>query len=292
MADKSQEDFAWYSVLWRGMAMGSAFLVPGVSGGAVALITHIYARFINVIAQLSVFPKYALQVRSLNELQDTIKRIDLRFLGLLGAGIVFAVSVMSGLLTQAIQEYPQILISFFCGLILATAISLYVQSGGSRAATTIFILGAMAGLAITHLPFLGIQANLLATFVLGVIAFSVMLLPGVSGSYVLLISGQYEMILSAIRTPLVSLNTIILFALGGVLGLGVSSNLIQHVLSKYKQQTYAALAGIMLGTLRTPLQSITSATTNEPIGLVFIASIVAIALVLWLEIRRVRDTKH
>lgn len=277
--------------------MGCADLVPGVSGGTIALITHIYERVIAAITHIDVNAiKYLAQGR----LRDAWRHIDGNFLLALFAGILTAIFALANSIAWLLENQPLLIWSFFSGLIFASAIYLLAQLDVAKALPmlvfTLVGIGVVLSLGFLRADFA--DPSYIVVFGAGFIAISAMLLPGVSGSFILLMLGLYEPTLSAVR----ELNVLYLvsFALGAGCGFMVFSRIIEWLLSRFHQQTLMFLVGLLLGSLNAtwpwkqslesgPVQQNVMPSTYADIygasdsGLVAIVFLVAMLLVWGIE---------
>ena len=232
--------------------MGMAEVVPGVSGGTIAFITGIYEQLILSIKAFNL-SQFKLLLRGDWKLfWSNINGQFLLQLALgMAAGLIFGVMVLSFL----IDEYPEILWAFFFGLILASAF--YVFSLVKRKSWTsylLLILSALVAYGITELsPSEGTEHPLFI-FTSGMIAVSALLLPGLSGSFILLILGMYTIVLGNARLALTEQDlsaffNLFVFGLGCLIGLGIFSRFLGFLFADYRKTTLAVLSGFMLGSL-------------------------------------------
>lgn len=229
-----------------GFFMGSADLVPGVSGGTVALICGIYEKLLASIKVVTgEVPKTLLK----GNIRAAWSLIPFSFLLPLGLGIGTALFTLAHTLSWALEEHPIFIWSFFFGLILA---STYVVVTRTTLRTLPTGASFLAGIAIGYLVvgLLPVETPHVwwMIFLSGSIAISAMILPGISGSFMLVILGQYEHILSGLTT--LRLDLLLTFAAGCALGLALFSHLLSWLLATHHNITLALLAGLMLGSLR------------------------------------------
>lgn len=225
--------------------MGAADLVPGVSGGSIALITGIYEQLLDSIK--SVDGK-ALNLLKKLEIKAFWKHINGRFLLTLLAGILTSIFSLSKIISYLMEEHPIPLWSFFSGLIVISALIILrnIQRWNWGVILAI-MLGTVTAYLITDLPPTSSPDALWFVFVAGAIAICAMILPGISGSFLLLILGQYERILQAVNQK--DVITLALFAIGCILGLLSFSRLISWLLKNYHAVTIGLLSGFMLGSI-------------------------------------------
>ena len=254
--------------LGRGLMMGGADIVPGVSGGTVALILGIYER---LVTALSHFDMVFLQWIAARQWRRAAQHIDLRFLVALGSGIVIGVGGLAKLMNYLLLEHPIPTWSLFFGLILASAV-LVARMIQPRTAATPVLLAAGAVFAywlVGQTP-RDASASYVYLFCTGVVAICAMILPGISGAYILLIMGQYEHITGKIGQFVDGLRavargnlsqaashitadtvlTLVIFAVGCGVGLLGFSKLLRWLLARHEAATMALLAGFMFGSLR------------------------------------------
>jgi len=229
----------------KGMAMGGADVVPGVSGGTIAFITGIYERLLDAI---SSFNGEALQYALKFRWPALWKHIDGTFLVVLLSGILFSILTLAKVIHYFLEEYPIQLWSFFFGLVVVAAY--VVAKDISRWRVRVIIAG-LGGIAIAYFITLATPAqtptDLWFIFLSGAIAICAMILPGISGSFILLILGKYEYILEALNER--NLLVIAVFAMGCVVGLLSFAKLISWLLDRYYNTAIALLAGFMIGSL-------------------------------------------
>ncbi len=233
-------------VYLRGIAMGAADLVPGVSGGTVALITGIYGRLISAIASVGI-DMLSLVLRG--RIAEAYKAIDGNFLLLLAAGIGTAIIGFAAILNWLLLHYPLPLWAAFSGLVLASALSLVKQNFRSWSFRdwSLFIIGVAVAVSVGLTQAIQMPLTPLGIFFAGSIAISAMILPGISGSFLLLLMGLYQPIITAVVN--LELVTLALFALGCGVGLIFFSKLLQRLLVVAEKATMATLFGFLLGSL-------------------------------------------
>lgn len=225
--------------------MGAADIVPGVSGGSIALVTKIYQELLDSIKSIDLD---ALRLLTSFRFKEFWKHVNGSFLLTLLLGILTAIFSLSKLITFLMSNHPIPLWSFFCGLILISALIILKDiRKWNIIAVLIIPLGAYLAYEITEIPPITTPDSLWFTFVAGTIAICAMILPGISGSFLLLIMGQYESILTAVTQR--NLLTIGVFGLGCVVGLLSFSRVISWLLKYYHAITIAFLSGFMLGSI-------------------------------------------
>ncbi len=241
----------WWGITLRGMAMGAADVVPGVSGGTMALILGIYSRLVHAIKNIDFgLVRSALGVfrGGWRAFSAELSRRDLWFLVQLMAGIAIAILSFAKLIPTMMDRYPEHTRGLFFGMILASIAVPYslMQRRGlvefcAFAAMTVFAYW------FSNLQALDVRASTWFLFLCGAIAICAMILPGISGAFLLLILGQYRTLLDAIHE--LDVVTIGVFGLGAVLGITSFSRLLSWLLDHVHSPTMAALCGLMVGSL-------------------------------------------
>lgn len=235
----------YFGVSLRGFLMGIADIIPGVSGGTMAFILGIYDELIDAIRAVVPFLRNLLALRW----REALDEFPWRFLLALGIGIASAILSLANFMHWALDEHPTLVYSVFFGLIVA---SVYVVRRRVRAWTlpnllmvAVFAVGAylLMGLRPAETP-----NALWFIFLSGMIAICAMILPGISGAFILVLLGKYQYILGA----LVGLDivTVLVFMAGAAVGIVSFANLLRWLLDHFHDLTVAALVGFMLGSLR------------------------------------------
>lgn len=225
--------------------MGAADVVPGVSGGSIALVTKIYEELLDSIGS---FDLEALRLARQLKIQALWNHINGSFLAVLLLGILTSIFTMSKGITYLMEFHAIPLWSFFCGLILISALVILRDIRKWNIMAVVALpLGIAIAYFITEIPPMTSPNTLLFTFVSGAIAICAMILPGISGSFILLILGQYETILQAVNER--DLITLAVFAAGCILGILSFSRLISWLLKRFHAVTIAILSGFMLGSI-------------------------------------------
>lgn len=236
---------SWLKIYLSGLLMGAADVVPGVSGGTMAFIVGIYDR---LVAALSGVNKHSIQLLLKADFKGLWRHFDGGFLAVLLAGVASSIFGLASLMTTLLAEYPVWLWSFFFGLILASAYILIheIPQFGIRH-TALLVIGVAMGASLSLLVPTQVDTGLLMVFFSGMIAICAMILPGISGSFILLMMGMYGFVMTAVKE--LQLIVIIVFALGAIIGLLSFSKLLNWLLSHAKSITLAFLTGVMLGAL-------------------------------------------
>lgn len=230
----------------KGAAMGAANVIPGVSGGTIALITGIFERLINAIKS---FDGEALKLILKGEFKGFFRHTDFFFLMYLFAGVFAAIVSLARLLEFLFQNHPTYVWSFFFGLVLA---SVYFVGKTVKkwhvAASLSFLIGAGIAIAISVLTPASENSSFIYLFLCGVVAICSMILPGLSGSFVLLLMGNYQLVMiDAVNN--FDLGILIPVAIGAAAGLIVFSRFLSWLMKRFPDSTIALLSGFILGSL-------------------------------------------
>ena len=230
----------------RGLAMGAADIVPGVSGGTIALITGIYDR---LIAAIVAADTSALQMLIRGRWAALWHRLDGAFLSTLLAGILTAIFSMASLIHWLLEAHPQPLWAFFSGLILISGMFLLRDEVVLNRLDRVLVFAVGVGLAvgIALMPPVSMLSGLVGFFLAGSIAICAMILPGISGSFMLLLMGMYAPVLAAVRG--FQATELVVFALGCAVGLLSFARLLDRLLRAYRSMAMAFLCGVLLGSL-------------------------------------------
>ena len=245
MKNRGADNWLKYPVVViKGACMGAADVVPGVSGGTIALLMGIYQRLIDAIH--SVLPALPLLLKG--RLRLFWRSIDGTFLALLFGGILLSVLSIAKLMTWLLETHPVQVWSLFFGLILASSFFVLKGVGKLRIQHLLaMVAGIAAAAAISLLSPAETPDAWWFIFLSGAIAICAMILPGISGSFILLLLGKYEFIMQAVTT--MNVPVLMLFAAGAVVGLLSFSQLLSWLLKQYYATTLSLLSGFMLGSL-------------------------------------------
>ena len=229
----------------KGCAIGAADLVPGVSGGTIALLLGIYPRFIKALSQLS--PSTLIDFFKL-EKSAWWRQYDLSFLLCLFAGIVTALFALAQLFDYLLSFHESKLYAFFTGLLLASCWQL-LRSYAQARVLWWFNLLVFAGFMLwfNTLPALRPEPGMILFFVSGMLSVAVMLLPGISGSLMLVIIGSYDLLVRAVAE--FDLLLLTPYALGAGLGFLLFSRLYNWGFERYQRQAMAIFCGLILGAM-------------------------------------------
>ena len=282
-------------VYLKGFAMGAADAVPGVSGGTIALITGIYDRLIGAVAALDVAGARGLLrdvagARDPAARQSAIRRatmMDLPFLIVLGVGVVTAALTAANVIEWAVGAHAGLTYAFFFGLIVASVIVLRGELVlASPAGWAVALAGFGLAFFVSGLTNGAIGSGPVVLFLSGVIGISAMVLPGISGSLILLTLGQYETIVGAVDTltdaafaldpglAVAPLTTLLVFATGALVGILSFARIVAWALTHHRVQTMTFLVALMVGALRAPGDRVLAATPEW-------TAVVAAGLIGW-----------
>ena len=230
----------------KGMAMGAADVVPGVSGGTIAFISGIYEELLNSI---SSFNFSLINVFKNEGFKSVWIKVNGNFLVSLFVGILISVLSLAKLIESMLENHPIVIWSFFFGLVLASIIYIGKQiTKWTKGSFLCLILGAILAFYITTLnPMVSANSSHWFLFLAGMIAICAMILPGISGSFILVLLGAYKPVLNALNTK--DFVSIIIFLVGAILGLLSFSRMLKWLFSTYKNYTLATLTGFIIGSL-------------------------------------------
>lgn len=274
-------------LLLRGFVMGMADLVPGVSGGTMAFILGIYERLMQALKSLNADALYHFITFKWKLVKEGV---DFRTLFGVGSGILLAFFVFTQIIALVawVEAYKAQFYGFFFGLVFATVILFLTQHNTSKFWRLVSLLiGTAAGLTLISLELAELPDSKLYIFLSGIVAICAMLLPGISGSYILLMLGKYELILNALtyhHWPILGV-----FAAGMFVGMLMFVRVLMWLLNKYRGTILMFITGLIAGTLPQlwPLSYVKSPTIEELgiIGLCMMAGVVVISLLHWCQIR-------
>lgn len=230
----------------KGMAMGAADVVPGVSGGTIAFISGIYEELLGSISNVNLG---LLKTLKKEGLKAAWKQVNGSFLAALFIGIFVSIISLAKAIKYLLENEPILLWSFFFGLVLASIIYIAKQiSKWNFISVLVLILGAFLAYYITTLnPLVSENSSLGFIFLAGAIAICAMILPGISGSFILVLLGAYKPVLDAVNNR--DFKMIAVFMVGAVVGLLTFSKILKWLFAHYKSLTLAALTGFIIGSL-------------------------------------------
>jgi len=267
-------------IFLKGLLMGVAQIIPGVSGGTIALITGIYERLVHSISKIDFrfIPRFL--KGDFKGAKANIRNIDFRLFIPLIAGIGLAFWLMSHIISFFLQNFAAPTYAFFSGLILASAV-LICKRVGRLSVRNIpsLVIGFLFAFVFAGLATLQIGHSLPVLALSGALALCAMILPGISGAFVLLFLNQYEYMLSVLRNW--QFLEIFTFGFGALIGILFFSRLMDYLFAKYRSFTMFFLTGLMLGALRIPYRNIVD-TMNSFLP-VLIAAILGFSTILILE---------
>lgn len=268
----------------RGYLMGAADIVPGVSGGTIALVLGIYERLIASVRAGSSALGAFLRL-DFSRGVEWLRSVEWRFVVALGAGIGLAIITLSHLLEQLLTDHAVLMAAMFLGLVAGSAVIVWGLLT-ERDLTRIMII-VVVGLSVFVL--LGLREDTSSDsaaqisdpatwsyFASGAVAICAMILPGISGSFILVILGMYGPVLSAVTAR--DIASLAVFAVGAVVGLALFSQLLHRALRDHYNSVMAALIGLMLGSLRVLWpwpRGVDSTALDAPDGQVAAAIVVA-----------------
>lgn len=297
MNETTEEDDGPYKLFLNGIFMGLADIVPGVSGGTIALILGIYERLISAIRSIDLkfipFSFMSLLDRDyLKKARDNLFSIDFKFLLPLALGIGSAFLVASYLILPALENYPAYIHSFFFGLILMSAKYVYGRIEKINPRT---ILPGVVGFTFAFLLIIlqesmgpggfGMNPTLAILFVSGFFAICAMLLPGISGSLMVYLLGTYHYLLGVLHSLFKKWIEAGIFLIGSLMGLLSLSRIIHYFLERYHSHTFFFLTGLMIGALTKPFMEVKdvlgpSTGITTLLGIIIAGSIGAIIILV------------
>jgi len=244
MASRTLSDYLILGI--KGFCMGAANVIPGVSGGTMALILGIYEELIHAIHSLNL---RFLRLITLLKVREALSSVSWPFLLPVGLGILLATLSLAKALSWLLASYPVIVWSFFFGLILSSVYTVSKVLRQWRISTFIAIgLGAVAAYFLFDLVPVATPNAIWFIFLSGYLAICAMILPGISGAYILVLLGKYHYILEAINNR--DFGTLLILIAGALVGLLTFVRVIGWLLKRHHDLTMAILIGLMLGSLR------------------------------------------
>ena len=243
--DNLNRNMNYFITFLKGVAMGAADVVPGVSGGTIAFITGIYDTLLESIRRIN--PSLVSIIKQ-DGFRAAFQHINGIFLVALFSGVLFSIATLAKLISWLLEHHPIPLWSFFFGLILVSVFHMLKQVQTKSISRLIFLLfGIGFAYAITILHPLELEPSSLNILIVGAVAICAMILPGISGSFILLLLGMYAPILGAVKS--LEINILLLYALGCICGLLSFSHLLSWLLNRFRDITLVFLTGLMIGTL-------------------------------------------
>ncbi|CAL2104457.1 putative membrane protein [Tenacibaculum sp. 190130A14a] len=252
----------YFLISLKGVAMGAADVVPGVSGGTIAFISGIYEELLGSISNINL---ELLKVLKEQGIKEAWKKLNGSFLLSLLIGIAISIVSLAKVISWLLDNQPIMLWSFFFGLVLASVIYIAKQITKWNVITIILLLiGSFAAYKITTLnPMVSENSSPLFLFLSGALAICAMILPGISGSFILVLLGAYKEVLNAVNNR--DLGKIALIATGAIVGLLLFSRVLKWLFNNYKNYTLAVLTGFIIGSLNKiwPWKEVLSYRTNS-----------------------------
>ncbi len=260
MNKRTTKDYIFIAL--KGMAMGAADVVPGVSGGTIAFISGIYEELLQSISNINIGLLKTLQKEGFGK---AWKQLNGNFLLALFSGIFVSILSLAKGISWLLDNHPILLWSFFFGLVLASVIYIAKQvTKWNIISIVLLLLGTILAYYITTLdPLVSENSSLGFMFLAGAIAICAMILPGISGSFILVLLGAYKPILNAINNR--NLLTITAVGLGAIVGLLSFSKILKWLFANYKNYTLVALTGFIIGSLNKiwPWKEVLTYRTNS-----------------------------
>jgi putative membrane protein len=241
--------------------MGTADLIPGVSGGTIAFLSGIYEE---LLYSIKLVTGKVLRTALRGQIVAAFRMIPFRFLLPLGIGILSAVFLLANIMSWLLQNYPVFVWAFFFGLVLASTFVVARRVTSWRLAQIIgFIVAAAATFLVVNAVPVQTPPDLWFFFVSGMIAICAMILPGISGSFILVLLGQYERVLNAVVQR--DVITLAVFIAGCVVGIAIFSRVLTWLFREHHDISVAVLSGIMLGSVAKiwPWKEVTDFRTNS-----------------------------
>ncbi len=250
----------------KGIFMGISDLIPGISGGTIALITGIYEKLIRSIKDVTHIPEQLFK----KKFDKVLGLINFKFFIPLFLGVATAIILGSHAVGYLLDNYRSLVYGFFIGLIIASAHSIISQFTLKKSNLFFSFIGFLIGVSLSFIAFNLPEPSLIGISLLGFISISALILPGISGAYILLILGQYEFMIGIIRNIHNEIPSVISFGIGAVLGLALLSRVISYYYKKYRYDTLSLLVGLKIGALIVPLREITVTDTYTGFFMIFI----------------------
>ena len=243
---RNRKIFDYLIITLKGVAMGAADVVPGVSGGTIAFISGIYDELLESINAINF---KLLKTFKKNGFKKAWESINGNFLLSLFIGILISVLSLAKILSHLLEVYPILIWSFFFGLVLASILFVGKQITTWNSVT---FLSLGTGIAFAYLitqlqPVVGVNPSAFYLILSGSLAICAMILPGISGAFILVLLGMYQIVLNAVHQR--EIGKIALIGLGAVIGLLTFSRLLKYILDHYRNSTLAVLTGFIIGAL-------------------------------------------
>ena len=280
---KSRNTIGHLRVFFCGILMGIADAIPGISGGTIALLLGIYEELIGSISNFNIYLFQNLKKKGIKYCWD---KINGNFLLSLISGVLLSLVSFVKIFSILIQKYPLFIWSFFLGLILATlfVINRNIKKWNIVNFILIFIFAFLTILLSIINPSISENINLFYILICGIIASSAMILPGISGSLILVILGVYTLIINALNN--LEYNIILVFLIGCLIGIINFSKIIKWLFHNYRDYTFSIMLGLVIGSIYTVWpwrKSFTDDMSNEYIFLSVIITIIGFTIIYNLE---------
>lgn len=248
-------------LILKGFSMGAANVIPGVSGGTIALITGIYEKLIDSLKSFNI---QALKLLLKGEFKTFISYVNLKFLSAVFFGTALSIISLARVLEYFFKQNEQMVWSFFFGLIIASIYYVAKMINSWNISSLVFLLiGITFATSLAFLKPLSENSSSYYLFICGIVSVASMILPGLSGSYVLILMGNYHLImLHSVSDPFSNLNILFPVILGSIIGFLTLSHSISYVLKKHYDSTISLLTGFIVGSLliiwpwKVPLETI------------------------------------
>lgn len=276
----------------KGLLMGICDAIPGISGGTIAFITGIYERLINAIKGFSPSLFYGLFLLFIGKgdkkrTREEIIKLDLGFLATLVLGILVALLLLSRIMSFLLGSYFAYTMIFFFGLILASAKTIFDHIEKHHTSNVSFMfLGLLLGVSLLFVIPASLTPGLFYVTIGGFVAISAMVLPGISGAFILLVLGIYGFMLDVVRGLPDKVEYLAAFAIGALIGLFTISRVVSWLFKKDKSKTLYFLLGLVLGGLSVPIRSFASEVTFDTVNLVLYLVLFLLGILFALLIRR------
>lgn len=267
-----KNNYFYFKLYLKGIFMGIADLVPGISGGTIAFILGIYERLIHSIKKIN-FNNYStllLSIRNKKEFTKKLKELDILFLLILFLGIISSIISLSHLISFLLEKFEVFLLSFFVGLILMSSVIIFKHIEKKTIhEKSFFLYGFLFGFSLLFLDFNLINdPTFFYVFLGGFLAVFALFLPGISGSFILLILGLYEYIINIVKNIYFEFVNLLPFLLGAFFGVFLVSRFVDFLFKINKSKTLFFLLGLVIGSLFIPLELIFSLiNTYDGLGL-------------------------
>ena len=230
----------------KGLAMGAANVIPGVSGGTIALITGIFERLINAIKS---FDTTAVKLLFSGKIKELLKHVDFSFLLSVGLGVMISIISIARLFDYLLEYYPVYIAAFFFGLILASVFYVAKEVGKwNLVQILMFLIGAVVAVSISVLSPASPNDSFIYLIICGIVGACSMILPGLSGSFVLILMGNYQLVMIDAVNDM-NLAVLLPVVIGAGVGLLAFSYVLSWVFKRFRSQTLSLLSGFILGSL-------------------------------------------